>query len=337
MNFIVLEEKKLTTKDLTSSEISNLWNTYLASTMTIWVTRYFLANSQDEDTYNMLKNAEMFSVKEMEKSKKLLEEAGHPLPDGFDEQDVDVKSQPLYSDNFILYTKFVLAQEGCIFYSIFLATSIHSDIRQFYEYCWTNAKNIYNQCADIMVKKGLHHPKLHVPKPERVDKIDKQSFLAGWFTDRRPLNIQEISQLEFCFKVTEHHKEFLKSFAQTSQSKELRNHFQRGAEILQKHLEIFQNILSENDLPHLPTWESEITDSTVAPFSDRLMLFKMMLLTGLISTNYGTALSTMMRKDLGLHFLRLRTELLKYGEDTLNLMIENEYLDQLPLAKKNNQ
>jgi hypothetical protein len=329
--------KKLTTKDLTPSEISNLWNTYLINTMTVWVTRYFLANSQDEDIYNMLKNAEMFSVKEVEKSKNFFEEAGHPLPDGFDEQDVDVKSQPLYSDNFILYTKFVLAQEGCIFYSMFLATSINSDIRQFYEYCWTNAKNIYNQCADIMVKKGLHHPKLHVPKPERVDKVDKQSFLAGWFTDRRPLNVQEISQLEFCFKVTEHHKEFLKSFAQTSQSKELRNHFQRGAEILQKHLEIFQDILSENDVPHLPTWESEITDSTVAPFSDRLMLFKMMVLTGIMSVNYGTALSAMMRRDLGLHFMRLRTEVLKYGEDTLNLMIKNEYLDQLPMAKENNQ
>lgn len=170
-----------------------------------------------------------------------------------------------------------------------------------------------------------------------MDKVDNQSFLSGWFTDRRPLNVQEISQLEFCFKVTEHLKEFLKSFAQTSQSKVLRNHFQRGAEILQKHLVIFQDILSENDLPHLPTWESEITDSTVAPFSDRLMLFKIMLLTGIISVNYGTALSAMMRRDLGLHFIRLRTELLKYGEDSQNLMIKNEYLDQLPLAKKNDK
>lgn len=327
----------MTTKDLTPSEISNLWNTYLVNTMTVWVTRYFLANSQDEEIYNMLKNAEMFSVKQVEKSEKFLEEAGHPVPDGFDEQDVDVKSQPLYSDNFILFTKFILAQDGCIFYSLFLATSTNSDIRQFYEYCWTNAKNIYNQCTDIMVKKGLHHPKLHVPKPERVDKVDHQSFLAGWFTDRRLLNVQEISQLEFCFKAVEHQKEFLKSFAQTSQSKELRNHFQRGSEILQKHLVIFQDILSENDLPHLPTWESEITDLTVAPFSDRLMLFKMVVLTGTVSTKYGIALSTMMRRDLGLHFLRLRTELLKYGEDSLNLMIKNEYLDQLPMAKENDQ
>ncbi|MFP5111723.1 DUF3231 family protein [Bacillaceae bacterium C204] len=327
----------MTIKDLTPSEISNLWNTYLINTMTVWVTRYFLANSQDDDISNMLKNAEMFSVEEVEKSKKFLEEAGYPLPDGFDEQDVDVKGQPLYSDNFMLFTKFVLAQDGCIFYSMFLTTSINSDIRQFYEYCWTNAKNIYNQCSDIMVKKGLHHPKLHVPKPERVDKVDNQSFLAGWFSDRRPLNVQEISQLEFCFKAAENYKEFLKSFAQTSQSKELSSHFKRGSEILQKHLVIFQDILSENDLPHLPTWESEITDLTVAPFSDRLMLFKILIFTDIISVRYGMALSIMMRRDLGLHFIRLRAELLKYGEDSLNLMIKNEYLDQLPMAKEKDQ
>lgn len=322
------------TTDLTSSEISNLWNTYLTNTMTVWDARYFLAHSQDEDIQNMLKNAEMFAVVETENSKKFLKDANHPFPDGFDEQDVDIKVQPLYSDNFILYTKFILSQDGCTLYSMSLATSLRPDIRQFYESCWSNAKNIYNQCADIMIKKGLHHPVLHVPKPERVDKIDKQSFVAGWFTERRPLNVQEIGLIEYCFKAIEHHKQFLKSFVQTVQSKELRNHFQRGKEILHKHLEIFQDIFSENDLPHLPTWESEITDSTVPPFSERLMLFKMLLLTGTISSKYGTALSFMMRRDLGLHFMRLKTEILKYAEDTLNLMIKNEYLDELPMAKE---
>lgn len=324
----------MVTKNLSPSEISNLWYTYLTNTMSVWVSRYFLFNCQDKDIHNMLKNAEMFAVGETEKSKKFFEDIDYPLPNGFNEQDVDVKGQPLYSDNFILYTKLVLAQDACTFYSMSLATSLSSEIRQFYEHCWNNAKDLYNQCTDIMMKKGLHHPKLHVPKPERVDKVDKQSFLAGWFTDRRPLNVQEISHLASCFKATEHHKEFLKSFVQTTQSKELRHYFQRGAEILQKHIEVFQRLLSENDLPHLPTWESEILDSTISPFSERLMLFKMTLLTETVSIRYGTALTNMMRRDLGLHFMRLKTELLKYGEDSLNLMIKNEFLDELPMAKE---
>lgn len=102
----------------------------------------------------------------------------------------------------------------------------------------------------------------------------------------------------------------------------------------QKQLEIFQSLLSENGLPKLPTWENEITGTTVAPFSERLMLYKTTLLTSANASRYGVAMSTMMRKDLGVHFMRLLTEVLQYAEDGANLMIKNGFMDQLPLAKE---
>ena len=64
------------------------------------------------------------------------------------------------------------------------------------------------------------------------------------------------------------------------------------------------------------------------------MLFKMSFLTLTIMIRYGAASSLMMRRDLGLHFIRLRAELLKYGEDSMNLIIKNKYLDEIPMAKK---
>jgi hypothetical protein len=115
---------------------------------------------------------------------------------------------------------------------------------------------------------------------------------------------------------------------------ELKKHFQRGVEMLQKHLDIFQSILTENDLPKLPTWESELTDTTASPFSDRLMLYKMTLLAAETSSRYGTALCTVQRKDLATHFMRLMSETLQYGEDSVNLMIERGFIDQLPIAKE---
>jgi hypothetical protein len=248
-------------------------------------------------------------------------------------QDVDIKGPRLYSDNFILLTKYTLSQDANAVYSFSLSTSTHSDIRQFYESCLINSAKLHNQCADIIVKKGLHHPEIHIPEPERVEKVDKQRFLAGWLTDKRPLTAQEISALTFNFKGREVHKELLRSFAQIASSKELRGHFQRGVEICQKHLDIIQSILTENDLPKLPTWESEITDSTAAPFSERLMLFKMSALTAVGVNRYGVAIVTSMRKDLGVHFIRLMGELLKYGEDSMNLMIKYGYLDQPPMAR----
>jgi hypothetical protein len=135
------------------------------------------------------------------------------------------------------------------------------------------------------------------------------------------------------FKAAELRKEMFNIFSQMTPSQELKEHFQRGVEMMQKHLDTFQDYLSENDLPKLPTWESELKEVTISPFSDRLMLYKMSLLISAGAGRYGTATAVIMRKDLGADFLRLKLELLKYGEDTANLMIENRYLPQFPLAK----
>jgi hypothetical protein len=185
-----------------------------------------------------------------------------------------------------------------------------------------------------MIKKGLHHPEVYIPTPNHMEKVSKQSFLAGWFADRRPINSAEITQIVFNFRSTEFNKTFLKSFAQVTPSKQLKKHFQRGVEMFQKQLDIFQSILTENDLPKIPTWDSEITDTTISPFSDRLMLYKMTLLASEVAGRYGTSLATIQRRDLGAHYMRLITEVLQYGEDCMNLIIEHQFIDQLPMAKE---
>jgi hypothetical protein len=320
-------------KELTAEEVSNLWNSYLTNTMAAHFGRYLLKTCEDKDVYNILKQAEKIAVIEAEKSKHFLEEANYPIPNGFDEQDADINAPRLYSDNSILLIKYMLSQDANTAYSLFLSTSTRSDIREFFESCLISSVKFHSQCAGIIVKKGLHNPELHIPKPEKIDKVDKQSFLAGWLTDKRPLTVQEINSLTYNFKGRDMHNELLRSFAQITSSKELIAHFQRGSDLCLKHMDIIQSILTKNDLPKLPTWESEITDVTTPIFSDRLMLFKISAITAAGASRYGAAVSTSMRRDIGVQFMSLMGELLKYGEDSMNLMIKYGYLDQLPMAK----
>lgn len=320
------------TKELTAEEVSNLWSSYLTNTMSVYVSRYFVKSSQDEQVQKMLEYAEAMAAEEVEKSSQFFNEAGYPLPQGFSEQDVDMDCPPLYTDNSMLVTKYMLSKDALVVYALSLSSSTRPDIRQFYENCLLNTARLNNICADIVIKKGLHNPLFHIPEPERIEKVDKQSFLSGWFTDRRPINALEINQLTYNFKSMETQKELLRSFAQTTKTKELKEHFQRGVDIINKQQDILQGILSENGLPKLPTWESEVTDSTEAPFSDRLMLFKMSALTSTNAARYGTSLSTAMRRDLAAHYTGMMTGHLKYGEDTANLMIKYGFLDQMPMA-----
>nr|WP_245628166.1 DUF3231 family protein [Shouchella shacheensis] len=69
-----------------------------------------------------------------------------------------------------------------------------------------------------------------------------------------------------------------------------------------KHVEVFGSVLSEDDLSAPVSWDSEVTTSTVAPFSDKLMMF---LTTSLIAIGmgyYGTSMSTTMRRDILVHY-----------------------------------
>ncbi|WP_404332051.1 DUF3231 family protein [Mesobacillus maritimus] len=321
-------------KKLTPSEVTNLWQSYLTNTMSYPVTQYFIAKTQDEELHAILEYAEEIAKIEVDISKAFLEEANHPLPQKFDQNDVDIDAPAICTDNFTGIIKYQLSQAAHIVYSLSLSTSTRKDIREFYQECLKNSAELSNRLADFIIKKGLHHPEIHIPTPNHAEKVSNQRFLAGWFAERRPINTAEISQLVFNFKATELHKTFMKKFAQVTPSKKLKKHYERGVEILQKHLDIFQSILTENDLPKLPTWESELTDTAVSPFSDRLMLYKMTLLTSEASGRYGTSLSSVQRRDLGVHYTRLMAEVLKYGEDSANLMIEHGFMDQLPLAKK---
>jgi hypothetical protein len=165
--------------------------------------------------------------------------------------------------------------------------------------------------------------------------VKSQSYLGGLFFHHRPLNTAKIFHLVTNFQGTEVLSIFFKSFEQFNLVKEkgLQQHFNRGAEITEKQLEIFQFLLSKNDLPQLPTWESELTGSTISPFSERMILFKTAILLSATASRYGVAQSTVMRKDIGVDFMRLMNETLLYAEDSMNLMIKRGYFDQHPLAK----
>lgn len=282
----------------------------------------------------MLEFTEKIAVEEAEQSKFYLQEAGQPLPEAFDETDVNINARPVFTDTFVVLLKYGLAQASLTVYSLSLNTSTRADIRAFYTKCLQNSSELTNRCSDLMLDKGLHQPQIHLPVPVRIEKVDSESYIAGWFTDRRPINAQEIGQIIYHYRATEIHKEVIKTAIQVTKTKEFKKHFERGVDIYQKHLDVFKSILSENNLPKLTTWENEILDTTDSPFSDRIWQFKHAALTAQVAARYGAASSSVMRKDIGAMFLRLMSETLKYGEDAAELLIKHKYLDQLPMVKE---
>lgn len=325
------------TTQLTPSEITNLWNIYLGNTMGGWVTHHFLTNVKDEELYRVLETARKDANEFVKGAKVPFNKAKHPFPKSFDENDVNSNATPQFSDNAVLLLKYSLAGKACVEYSSALTTSSRSDVRAYFEKCVTKTLALFNELADLVEKKGLHQPKCYIPTPGKIEKVQKQSFLGGLVHVNRPLTSIEISHLVFNHQDMAVTIMTLKALSQMTKSKELQAHLNRGIEIGNKHLDIFQTLLTKNDLPNLPTWEAEISNSTDSSFSDRVILFKSSILIASLASNYGTTASTMFRKDLGVDFLRLMGEILKFGEDHTNLMIKHGCLDQMPLAEVHNQ
>lgn len=331
----MMDDKMDNNLSLSPSEILSLWNVYLIETMTTQVTKYFMAKAEDEEILKILEMALHISQEGVEFSKKIFKEANHPLPHGFTEKDVDIHGPKVYSDNLVLLIKTKLVEDALVVSSMALGSSSRRDIRHFFENQLQVGARLSNRCLELIHKKGLRHP-LHIPFPERITNV-KSSFLfsGGIVNGHRPLNTPEIFNLVSNFQGTEILSIFFKSFARFDLAKEqkIAQDFRRGAEIMDKHLQIFQDRLSESGLPKLPTWEGDLIHCTTCPFSDRIMLFKTAVLLSATAGRYGVAVSTVMRKDIGTDFMRLMTETLKYAEDIMNVLVKKGYMDQHPLAE----
>jgi hypothetical protein len=121
-------------------------------------------------------------------------------------------------------------------------------------------------------------------------------------------------------------------FSQVAKSKEVRQYMLRGREISAKHFEVFSSVLHQEHLSSAKNLTSEVTDSIVSPFSDKLMMFH---IAGLVASGigqYGAAMSTSPRRDLGVMYTRLIGEIAKYSEDGANIMINNGWMEQPPKA-----
>nr|WP_318281090.1 DUF3231 family protein [Paenibacillus bovis] len=73
-----------------------------------------------------------------------------------------------------------------------------------------------------------------------------------------------------------------------------------------------------------------VTDSTTAPFSDKLMMFHMGLLSAAGTGNYATSAAASQRTDLVIAYERLSLEIALYAKDGANIMIRNGWMEQPP-------
>jgi hypothetical protein len=198
--------------------------------------------------------------------------------------------------------------------------------------CNQSSVELYHKTINVMLSKGIFSRPPYIATPEKVDFVERQSFLTGWFGEKRPLNSIEISNIFFNLTKDIVSRALQIGFSQVAKSKEVREFMVRGVDMTYKHIEAFSSILHKNDLPSPKHWESEVTNSTVSPFSDKLMMFHAQVLVNAAVGFYGAGMAVCMRRDLAVQYQRIISETQVYAEDGGNIMINNGWMEQPPKA-----
>jgi hypothetical protein len=316
---------------LTSAEIANLWNSYMLDTMVTPVLKYFLSKVDDREIKNIIQDTKSLIANHIRIYHELFDKEQFAIQ-GFSDDDVNVNAPRLFSDVFLIqYFKHMVKFALQMFSLSYLAAS-RQDIRDLYSMCMEEARKVDQKTTEVLKAKGLYVELPYIPTPKAVDFVKKQHFLAGFFSERRPLTAQEITEL---FQNTDSNafgKAFLLGLSQVVQSKDVRQYFIRGKDIANKHIKIFSEILLNEDLAIPPNYDGEVLVSTESPFSDRLMMYHVLFLTQGGMGNYGMSMSSAQRHDLAIMYGRLMTEVGKYADDGANIFIHHGWMEQPPLA-----
>ena len=144
------------------------------------------------------------------------------------------------------------------------------------------------------------------------------------FSDERALNDIEFSYI--CIMRVETNNmglQLITGFAQCAEDKEVREYLLKGKALAKKQIKIFEEILLKSDVQFSATSGSTVTESKMAPFSQKLMMFCTYLLNGfgLVGSSFGTIFS--LRNDVSMKTALIAKDIFFYANDGIKLMIQN--------------
>lgn len=321
---------------LTSSELASLWTAYMNNSLSYCVLKYFKEKTQDTEISSVLELAIEITETMLQDITVIYEKENHAIPVGFSEsEDLNLNAPALYSDTFHLKFVHNMARHGMTSYGASFAGCARSDVKELNSKAIDLTRKLYNESLNVLLEKGLYNRAASIPIPEKVEFIEKQGYLTGWFGERRPMNVIEIMHFYNNMERNAVGKALLLGFGQTAGLQEVRNYMVRGANIANKVVEFMAHILSEENLSESPTMDSDVLKSTTPPFSDKLMMFQVSMLSGMSLGYYGVALGTVQRRDLGSKFMRILMEAVQYAEDGANILIEHNWMEKPPSSINN--
>lgn len=321
---------------MSATEHAALWAQYMDDSLACCVFRYFLNNTNDEDIKKLIQYSLDLAESHLVQVRIFLKQDNQPIPIGFTDEDVNVNAKSLFTDTFKIYYLHIMSIHGLTRYAGATSVCMREDIRQYIIKCTSQTLKLFDNVTSVSLQKGIISKPPSLNNTQNIKFINNKTSSTGWLSKKRPINAIEISGVYLNIQKTMVKMVLELGFSQVSQSKEVRDYMRRAKKVCDKHFEVLSSVLREDSL-HIPRgFETEVTDSKTPPFSDKLMLFHITTLLSAAISYYSDALSMGQRRDLFTSYARMSLEMALLAEKGLNILIENEWLEQPPIAVDRN-
>ncbi|MGE5415558.1 MAG: DUF3231 family protein [Acidobacteriota bacterium] len=324
---------------ITSAELGTLWMTYQANSMMQKMLEYFIEKTDDEAARKLLSTYYKDIGFVGSEINNIFKGEDAVIPVGFADSDVTKETPPLF-DVFLpimflrIMTKILLGLN-----SIHLGLAFRKDIRDFFTNTWAINQKAFEMYTDYLLERGVLAQPPHVTMPKTAEFIEDKNYMSGFnpFTDKRSLNTIEVGYLSYVLESNIMGMQLLTGFAQVAKESEVRDYFIKGKELAKKVISVCNDLLLQSDIQPPSTWAGKASNSTVAPFSDKLMMF----CTNFMSNNAlgisALGASFSLRSDLPAKLFSIAKDTFSYAREGGQILIKHRWLEEPPQMEDRNQ
>jgi hypothetical protein len=275
----------------------------------------------------------------------IFQDQGMMKPVGYTTEDVNLEAPKLYDNGFDVMFIRILKEVSMGMYTINMNMAYNDKVIQIYEGLTTVTQKIYKLSTHYLLEKGILTPPPKVTMPKTTEFVKSKSYMSGFklVGDKRALNDIELGILHHGIETNNIGMQLITGFAQCAEHKEVKQYLVKGKELAKKQIKTMEDILLESDVQFSATSGGTVTTSTVAPFSDKLMMHCIYLLNGfgIVGCSFGSFFC--LRNDISMKLTLLAKDVYFYGQEGIKIMIKNGWFEEPPQMEdraqiiKNNQ
>ncbi|OIK13342.1 DUF3231 family protein [Bacillus sp. MUM 13] len=317
---------------MSSAELGILWMTYHKKTMILRMVEYFIEKSDDQKAKALMQGMVKKLNPAVDEITIMLQNDGAAVPIGFTKEDVNLEAPKLYEHGFDIMFCRILKEISMGMYVLHTTLSYREDIIMFYKKLTDITQNYYNLFTQYLLENRLLPTPNYTEMPKSNEYITDSSYMKGTnlFGHKRPLNTVEFGLLFHSLETNITGMQLMKSFAQCATDAEAKKYFTKGKNLTKEIIKGTENILLENNIHPAATTGGEVTTSTIAPFSDKMMLFCTNLLGGFSLGSQGFANAFVLRNDIIAKSAIYAKDVYEFGLEGAKLMMSKGWMAEPP-------